>query len=91
MPLFVYRCPKTAYRVQGFVGEDTSENRHVYEPVTCPVCHQIHHVNPHSGVVLGEKPNQSTSVAAGSSSSSVDERLPVAVADDEASVQRWWL
>jgi hypothetical protein len=57
MPLFMYRCPKTGYRVQGFVAEDTSADAHVYEPVTCPLCHQIHHVNPHSGVVLGEKPN----------------------------------
>ena len=55
MPLFIYRCPNTGYRVQGFVAEDTSEDGHVYEPVTCPVCHQIHHVNPHTGVVLGEK------------------------------------
>jgi len=54
MPLFLYRCPHTGYRVQGFVAEDTSEDSHTYEPVTCPVCHQIHHVNPHTGVVLGE-------------------------------------
>jgi predicted nucleic acid-binding Zn ribbon protein len=32
MPLFMYRCPKTGYRVQGFVAEDTSEDQHVYEP-----------------------------------------------------------
>ena len=55
MPLFMYRCPNSGYRVQGFVPEDISEDDHVYEPVTCPVCHQIHHVNPHTGVVLGEK------------------------------------
>jgi hypothetical protein len=55
MPLFIYRCPNTGHRVQGFVAEDTSEDGHVYEPVTCPVCHQIHHVNPHTGVVLGKK------------------------------------
>jgi hypothetical protein len=55
MPLFMYRCPQTGYRVQGFSAEDTSEDRHVYEPVTCPVCHhQIHHVNPASGAVLEE-------------------------------------
>ena len=34
MPLFIYRCPYTGYRVQGFVAEDTSEDGHVYEPVT---------------------------------------------------------
>jgi hypothetical protein len=54
MPLFMYRCSQTGYRVQGFSAEDTSEDRHVYEPVTCLVCHQIHHVNPASGAVLEE-------------------------------------
>ena len=34
MPLFMYRCPKTGYRVQGFSAEDTSEDHHTYEPVT---------------------------------------------------------
>ena len=55
MPLFIYRCPTTGLRVQGFCAEDTSEDRHVYEPVTCPVCKQIHHVNPTTGTVLGEQ------------------------------------
>jgi hypothetical protein len=55
MPLFIYRCLSTGQRVQGFVAEDTAEDHHVYEPVTCPVCRQIHHVNPTTGVVLGEK------------------------------------
>ncbi len=55
MPLFMYRCPKTGYRVQGFCAEDVSEDQHVYEPVTCPVCHEIHHVNPATGAVLEEK------------------------------------
>lgn len=34
MSLFMYHCPKTGYRVQGFVAEDTSEDQHVYEAVT---------------------------------------------------------
>jgi len=55
MPLFMYRCPKTGYRVQGFCAEDISEDHHVYEPVTCPVCREIHHVNPTTGTVLEEK------------------------------------
>jgi hypothetical protein len=55
MPLFIYRCLSTGQRVQGFVAEDIAEDHHVYEPVTCPVCRQIHHVNPTTGVVLGEK------------------------------------
>ena len=55
MPLFMYRCPKTGYRVQGFSAEDISEEHHIYEPVTCPACRQVHHVNPRTGAILGEK------------------------------------
>ena len=55
MLLFTYRCPKTGYRVQGFATEDISEDHHIFEPVTRPVCHQVHHVNPATGAVLGEK------------------------------------
>jgi hypothetical protein len=55
MVLFLYRCPTTGLRAQGFVAEDVSEDQHTYEPVTCPACRQIHHVNPTTGAVLGEK------------------------------------
>jgi hypothetical protein len=55
MPLFIYRCPQTGHRVQGFASEDVAEDHHVYEPVTCLACRQIHHVNPTTGAVLGEK------------------------------------
>jgi hypothetical protein len=55
MPLFMYRCPTTGYRVQGFASEDTSEDYHIYEPMTYPVCRQVHHVNPATGIVLEEK------------------------------------
>ncbi len=54
MPLFLYRCPKTGYRVQGFSPDDVTDDRHFYESVTCPVCHQIHLVNPATGKVAGE-------------------------------------
>jgi transcriptional regulator with PAS, ATPase and Fis domain len=54
MPLFMYRVPQHRIPRSRVVAEDTSEDGHIYEPVTCPVCHQIHHVNPHTGVVLGE-------------------------------------
>ncbi len=46
---------RLGYPVQGFSAEDTSEDRHTCEPVTCPACRQIHHVNPATGAVLGEK------------------------------------
>jgi hypothetical protein len=55
MPFFIYRCLSTGQRVQGFVAEDIAEDHHVYVPVTCLACRQIHHVNPTTGVVLGEK------------------------------------
>jgi len=55
MPPFLYRCLSTGQRVQGFVAEDIAEDQHVYQTVACPVCRQIHHVNPATGVVLGEK------------------------------------
>src|SRR5262249_37054070 len=44
MPLFVYRCPTTGYRVQGFSAEDVSVNTHTYEPVACPLCKRTHQV-----------------------------------------------
>jgi hypothetical protein len=52
MPLFVYRCPQTKHRVQGFSADDVSKDAHTYEPVVCTVCKQIHHVNPATGAVL---------------------------------------
>jgi len=53
MPLFLYRCPRTEYRVQGFTAENTSDDEHTYEPVTFLACRQVHHVNPATGAVLG--------------------------------------
>ncbi len=52
MPLFLYRCPKTGHRVQGFSADDVSKDAHIYEPVVCTVCKQIHHVNPATAAVL---------------------------------------
>ena len=46
MLLFMYRCPITGREAQGFSADDVSEDHRVYEPVTCPVCHTAHHVNP---------------------------------------------
>ena len=53
MAPFLYRCPNTGYRVQGFVAEDVSDPD-TYEPVTCVMCQQVHLVNPATGTVLGE-------------------------------------
>ena len=52
MPPFLYRCPNTGYRVQGFFAvEDVSDP----EPVPCMICQQVHLVNAATGAVLGEE------------------------------------
>jgi len=54
MPLFIYRCPNTGHRVQGFSAEDLSEDQKIYESVICAMCRQLHLVNPATGRVLGD-------------------------------------
>ena len=51
---FIYRCPNTGFRIQGYVAEETSDDENSYEAVACLVCKQIHLVNPSTGKVLGE-------------------------------------
>jgi hypothetical protein len=53
MPPFPYRCPKTGYRVQGFIAEDVSDESEGYEVITCIACQEVHLVNPTTGKVLG--------------------------------------
>jgi hypothetical protein len=55
MPPFLYRCPNTGFRVQGFVADDVSKGPESYEAVTCIACQQVHLVNPTSGKVLGDE------------------------------------
>ncbi len=51
---FLYRCPITGYKVQGFIADNPAEkNGHVYEAVTCVVCKRIHLVDPKTGKVAG--------------------------------------
>jgi len=52
MPPFLYRCPNTGYRVQGFVADEVDPD--AYEQITCIICQQVHFVNPATGKVLGE-------------------------------------
>jgi len=54
MPPFLYRCPNTGYRVQGFTAEDfPDESAATFVTVTCVVCKQVHLVNPVTGKVAG--------------------------------------
>ena len=54
MVAFIYRCPTTGLRIQGWVADDadTRTNDESYRPVTCLACRQTHLVNPSSGKVL---------------------------------------
>ena len=52
MPPFVYRCPNTAHRIQGYIAEDVGPDH--YEPTLCTMCQKVHLVNPTTGKVLGE-------------------------------------
>jgi hypothetical protein len=51
---FLYRCPNTGRRVQGWVADDPTEDDDAFQQVTCLACAQVHFVNPETGRVLGE-------------------------------------
>ena len=51
MPPFLFRCPITGYRVQGFTAEEVSDDD--YQQISCNACQQTHYVNPKTGKVLG--------------------------------------
>jgi hypothetical protein len=53
MPPFLYRCPNTGQRVQGFVADKPEENDEEYRSVACLACAQMHFVNSSTGRVLG--------------------------------------
>ena len=54
MVAFIYRCPTTGLRIQGWVADDADPraNDESYQPVTCLACRQTHLVNPSSGKVV---------------------------------------
>ena len=52
---FIYRCPTTGYKVQGFVAEDpTADGETAFLPVTCTICARVHLVDPKTGQLAGE-------------------------------------
>jgi hypothetical protein len=58
MPTFLYRCPNTGLRVQGWIANDPTErDEDSFEAVTCPACGGVHLVNPQTGKVLGANDN----------------------------------
>jgi len=57
MPPFIFRCPNTGFRVQGFAPDnDGSEGTgdDVFIGVTCLACRSVHFVNPKTGKTAGE-------------------------------------
>ena len=66
MPPFLYRCPNTGKRVQGFTAEEVSdEDAETFVTVTCVMCNQLHLVNPATGKVAGIDDEYSASVGGG--------------------------
>lgn len=54
MANFIYRCPNTGMKVQGWIADDPTEGAaNSYEAITCTICSQAHLVNPKTGKVLG--------------------------------------
>ena len=51
---FLYRCPNTGFRVQGYTFEQISDDD-VYESVTCAACTYVHLVSPTTGKVIGDE------------------------------------
>jgi len=59
MATFLYRCPKTRLRVQGWVADEPNQPEKLsYEAMTCLACGGVHLVNPASGRTIddGENP-----------------------------------
>jgi hypothetical protein len=55
MATFIYRCPATLLKVQGwFADEPPAGETEVYETVTCLACTRTHLVNRSTGRVLGD-------------------------------------
>jgi hypothetical protein len=54
MPTFLFRCPNTGLRVQGYTADQTSPDNDEFVPVQCHACSQVHLVNPASGKALGD-------------------------------------
>ncbi len=48
MVTFIYSCPNTGFKVQGWVAEEPADPKAIVS-VTCLVCNGTHLVNPASG------------------------------------------
>jgi hypothetical protein len=53
MAPFLYRCPYTGFRVQGYSADDDPDNDDTYESVKCLACGRLDPVNLRTGKTLG--------------------------------------
>ena len=55
MATFLFICPNTGFRVQGFAPEQTSDDAgERFEAIECILCKRVHVVNPATGEILGQ-------------------------------------
>ena len=55
MAAFLYRCPKTRLRVQGWVADEPIQSeKQNYEAMNCLACGGVHLVNPVGGKTINE-------------------------------------
>jgi hypothetical protein len=56
MAAFIYRCPTTGLKVQGWLEDESlSENGSAsYEAVICTACTRVHFVNRKTGRSIGD-------------------------------------
>jgi hypothetical protein len=53
MAPFLFRCPTTGQRVQGWIAEEVSTDDESYLTIECLACRLVHLVNPWTGKTLG--------------------------------------
>ena len=54
MPTFVFRCPATGYKVQGFIAEEIADHKgEAFVPVDCNICSKWHLMSTKTGRILG--------------------------------------
>jgi hypothetical protein len=54
MLTFIYRCPKTGFKVQGWIADEPADSSAIV-PVTCLACSSTHLVNPATGRSPGDE------------------------------------
>jgi hypothetical protein len=54
MPAFIFNCPATGLKVQGWTTEEPPAVGY-YEAVECTACKAVHFVNPHTGKIVGDR------------------------------------